>query len=158
MASIPVSKNFIALIEHHAKELTNQWLERVRKDPRTPTYHTFNRDELYSRAFNVYSQLGKWLSYDTTKEDIARIYTALGRERHKEGFVLSEVIHALILTRRVLWFKILSEGLLDTALDLNLALDLSNQTIVFFDRAIFYTIQGYESQSQVVSVQGHATV
>jgi hypothetical protein len=147
MANIPVSKNFVSLIEQHAAELTNQWLKRVQEDPRTPTYHTYDKDELYGRAFNVYSHLGKWLSYDTTKEEIARYYTAMGQQRRKEGFMLSEVIHALILTRRVLWFKILSEGVLDTALDLNLAIDLSNQTIVFFDRAVFYTAQGYESKN-----------
>jgi hypothetical protein len=146
MASIPVSKNFVALIEQHAAELTEQWLARVREDSRTPTYHNYDRDELYNRAFSVYSQLGRWLSYDTTKEEIARIYTAMGKQRLKEGFSLSEVIHALILIRRVLWFKILSSGVLNTALDLNLAMDLSNQTIVFFDRAIFYTAQGFESQ------------
>jgi hypothetical protein len=144
MTSIPVSRNFVNLIEQHAAELTKEWLERVRKDPRTPTYHTYDKDELYSRAFSVYSQLGKWLSYDTTKEDIARVYTAMGKQRRKEGFKLSELIHALILTRRVLWFKILSEGIMESTLDLNLAMDLSNQTIVFFDRAIFFATQGYE--------------
>ena len=37
------------------------------------------------------------------------------------------------------------EGFLDTALDLHLALRLSNRTILFFDRAVMYAAQGYES-------------
>jgi hypothetical protein len=93
----------------------------------------------------VYSQLGKWLSAETTKEDIKEIYTTLGAQRHQEGFLFSEVLEALIITRRVLWAKVESDGLLDTALDLNQALALSDRAIVFFDRAMFYAAQGYES-------------
>jgi len=142
---IPVSKNLVELIERNADELTKQWIERVCKHPGTPTYHGYDKTELYNRAFSVYSQLGKWLSTDTTKEDIARIYTAMGKQRRSEGFRLSEVIEALVITRRVLWFKIQSSGLLSTALELNLALDLSNHIILFFDRATIYTAIGYES-------------
>jgi hypothetical protein len=148
MMSTSVSRNYVGLIEQHAAELANQLLERLQNDPRTATYHDYDRDDLYKRAYDVYSQLGKWLSNDTTKEDVATVYTSLGKQRFNEGFKLSEVIHALILTRRILWFKILSEGVLNTALDLNLAMDLNNQTIVFFDRAIFYTAQGYELQKE----------
>ncbi|MBN1653840.1 MAG: RsbRD N-terminal domain-containing protein [Deltaproteobacteria bacterium] len=145
MVNILVSKRLVELIERNADELTHQWLDRVRKHPGTPTYHTYDKTELYNRAYSVYSQLGKWLSTDTTKEEIARIYTAMGRQRHAEGFKLSEVIEALVITRRVLWFKIQSEGLLNTALELNLALDLSNHIILFFDRATIYTAIGFES-------------
>lgn len=145
MANIQVSKKLVSLIESHADKLSKEWLKRVREHSGTPTYHTYDEKKLYDRAYNVYSQLGKWLSADTTKEDIERLYTGIGKHRRKEGFKLSEVIMALVMTRRVLWYKIQSDGLLDTALDLNLAIDLSNQTIVFFDRAIFYTAKGYES-------------
>lgn len=151
MTTLPPSKSLVSIIECHAEELSNQWLDLVQKDLRTATYHTYDRAELYGYAFNVYSHLSEWLSYETTKEDIAQIYTALGRKRRAQGFKLSEVLHALILTRRVLWLKILSEGLLDTALDLHRAMDLNNHTVVFFDRATFYIAQGYESQIEVTS-------
>lgn len=42
------------------------------------------------------------------------------------------------------WLKVLAEGLLDTVLDLNQALELSNRVVLFFDRAIYYTTVGYE--------------
>jgi hypothetical protein len=151
MTTLPPSKSLVSIIEQHADELTNEWLNLVRKDPRTATYHDFDREELYGYAYNVYHNLSTWLSNNTTKEDIARHYLALGSRRRAQGFKLSEVLHALILTRRVLWFKILSEGLLDTALDLNRAIDLSNHTVVFFDRAIFYIAQGYESPVEISS-------
>jgi hypothetical protein len=141
-----ISQKLVELIERDADKLSKKWLEEVQKRPETPTYHTFDPDELYRRAHMVYSQLGKWISYETRKEDIATHYTALGAQRRREGFALSEVIHALILTRRFLWLKVLSDGFLDTALDLHKGLDLNNRAVLFFDRAIYYTALGYEKE------------
>jgi hypothetical protein len=139
------STKLVELIERDADHLTKRWLEIVRGHEDLPTYLAYDEHKLYERCFRVYSQLGKWLSSETTKEDIKAAYTALGAQRRLEGFRLSEVIEALIITRRVLWAKIESEGLLDTALDLNQALELNDRALVFFDRAMFYAAQGYES-------------
>ena len=142
-----ISARLVGLVEKNADQLTKRWVELVRTDPGTPTYHTYDEAKLYQRAFSVYSQFGKWLSSGTTTEEFQETYTALGAQRRKEGFALSELLQALIITRRVLWLRVESEGFLDTALDLNLALQLSNQTVLFFDRAMFFAAQGYESES-----------
>jgi hypothetical protein len=139
-----ISKTLVELIERNADSLTREWLADVQKHPDTPTYHNFAPDELYKRCFKVYSQLETWLSSETSKEDIAANYTELGKTRQSEGFALSEVIQALILIRRRLWLKILSEGFLDSAMEYRRALELNNRVILFFDRAIFYTALGYE--------------
>ncbi len=143
---IPIFQKLVDLIERNASELTNNWLADVRRELSLPTYHRFDNLELYNRAYRVYSQLGRWISRETTKEEIARDYMALGAERRKEGFALSEVIQALILIRRNLWKKILEEGLLDTTLDLYQAIELNNRVMRFFDRAIYYTVVGYEKE------------
>ena len=90
-----ISQKLVESIEHDADKITRRWLEDVRKRPETPTYHTFDPDELYRRAYLVYSQLGKWVSYETSKEEIASRCTALRVQRRREGFSLSEVIQAL---------------------------------------------------------------
>jgi len=139
-----ISDKLIKLIERDAHQLTKNWLNNVQNHSTTPTYHTYDQDKLYQRAFRVYSQLGKWISRETSKEDIEKYYTTIGKQRRKEGFALSEVIQALIITRRHVWLKVLSEGLLDTVLDHHQALELNNRVILFFDRAIFYAALGYE--------------
>jgi hypothetical protein len=141
-----VSRRLVSLIERNADELTMDWLRDIRDNPNTPTYRGYDENQLYDRAFRVYSHLGKWISRETTKEEIARHYQALGAERRKEGFALSEVIQAIICTRRHLWLKILAEGLIDNVLELNQAMELNNRVVLFFDRAIYYTILGYEKQ------------
>ena len=139
-----MSDKLVELIEKNAKQLSINWRSDVRKHPNTPTYHTYNEKELYKRAFDVYSRLSKWISRETSKEEISEHYIALGLQRRKEGFALSEVIQALIITRRHIWLKVLSEGFLDTALDMYKALELNNRVILFYDRAIHYTALGYE--------------
>ncbi len=141
---IPAYQRLVKIIESHADELSRNLLQDLRKRDSTSTFHTYDEKEIYERAFNVYSHLGKWISRETTKDKIAKHYTALGAKRRKEGFALSEIIQALIMTRRHLWLKVLAEGFLDTALDLNQALDLNNRVMLFFDRAIFYTAVGYQ--------------
>jgi hypothetical protein len=142
-----VSQKLVNLIERNADELTNSWLADIRKDPNTLTYRQFDRMAIYERAFRVYSQLGKWISHETSKEEVAKDYRALGEERRREGFALSEVIQALILIRRNLWRKIMEEGLLDSTYDLYQAIELNNRVSLFFDRAIFFTACGYEQKT-----------
>jgi len=141
-----VSETLVGLIERNADSLTKEWLVDVQKHPDTPTYHKFNANELYHRCYTVYSQLGKWLAAETTKQDIADYYMPMGKQRRKEGFTLAEVIQALILIRRRLWLKVISEGLLDTALELHRAMELNNRVVLYFDRAIFYAAVGYEKK------------
>jgi len=138
-----VSRKLVELIERNAHNLTMRCLRDIRTHTCCPTYHDHDEDELYNRIFNVYSQLGKWLSRVTTKQEIANHYTALGQQRRREGFALSEVIMALIIIRRHIWLKVLSEGFIDSALDLNLALELNNRVVLFFDRATYYAALGY---------------
>ena len=51
---------------------------------------------------------------------------------------------ALLLVRRNLWQFVESLGA-NTSLELRQQLDLELLVVRFFDRAIFYTVQGYES-------------
>jgi hypothetical protein len=140
-----ISDKLVNLIENNARQLSTNWLKDVRNHPTTPTYHEYDEKELYDRAFDVYSRLSKWISKETSKEEIYDHFFALGVQRRKEGFALSEVIQALIITRRHIWLKVMSEGFLDTALDMYKALELNNRVILFFDRAIHFTALGYET-------------
>jgi hypothetical protein len=147
-----ISDRLVEMIERSADELARKWLEDVRKRPETPTYHTFDPDVLFQRVKLVYSKLGQWISRETTEEEIAAYYVALGDRRRKEGFALSEVVWALVTTRRRIWLKVLSEGFLDTSLELNQALELNNRVVQYFDKAGYYLCVGYERGEQQVGI------
>jgi hypothetical protein len=141
---MPHKGRLITLIENSADELTKKWMGIVRNHPDMPTYRNYDEGKLYERAFSVYSQVGKWLSDETTKEEIQDIYVTLGRERREEGFKLSELFLALVITRRVLWIMLPKGDLLEDVSSLYDGLDVTNHTILFFDRAMVYAARGYE--------------
>jgi hypothetical protein len=141
-----ISERLVKLIEDHADTLTRAWMKDVLGRENLPHYHRLDPKELYDRAFSVYSQLGRWIDCDAcNQEEVTRHYEALGAHRRTEGFALPEVIEALILIKRHLWLKVLSDGLLDTVLDLHKALELNNRVVRFFDRAIYCAAVGFEA-------------
>jgi len=146
-----ISTRLVELIQRNADRLTKAWLADVKQRPETPTYHGYPDDVLHRRVHEVYKNLGKWISRQTTVEEIASVYTALGCQRYREGFTLSEVLEALILTRRHLWLLVLKEGFLETALDLQAALELNARAVLFFDRSMYYTAVGYEKATAAAS-------
>jgi hypothetical protein len=140
-------QRLVDLIEQNADDLARNWVLDVQNQPEMVTYHSYDKDILHERIFTVFSHLGRWISEETTKEEIANHYRLLGAERREEGFALSEVVYDLILSRRHIWLKVLEEGVLDTALEMSQAMDLQNRVMRFFDRAIYFTIMGYENRS-----------
>jgi len=141
---LPDSNRLIKMIETQADEMAEELVQTLCRHPHTPSFHTYPPKELYERAYRLYHNLGAWISQKSEREDLARYYQAMGAQRHEEGFPLSEVLHSLILMRRVLWQKIIDQGLLDTVDDFIHAFELNHQVLLFFDRATFYTTKGYE--------------
>jgi hypothetical protein len=137
-----VSRKLIKVIQDHSSDLARKWLQNVQKSSTTPTYHTFDEKALLERVQNVYANLEKWLEEEASQ--VEHYYTDLGAERLEEGFKLSEVLSALSITKRVLWGHVLTQGLLDSALDLHQALELNNRVVLFFDKAAYYVAVGYE--------------
>ena len=131
-------------IEQNAEELTQNWLRITRNESLTKSYQAFDERTVYERAMKMYQQLGRWIAGEFTKGDIASYYTAVGARRRREGFALGEVIRALIVARRVLWFKIQADEMLGAEMGPDLALNLNNKVLLFYDRAIYYATVGYE--------------
>ena len=133
----------VALIEDHADELTERMVRLVRENPATEGYHRLGDEELGERARLVYSNLGQWLN-ETSESHVEEEYYRLGKLRHKERIPLSQVVMALLLTRRNLWHYVESQGG-DTTLELRQQLDLELMVVRFFDRAIHHAVRGYEA-------------
>ena len=76
------------------------------------SFHRYDKVLLYAGAFDVYKNLSKWISAaDDDIEQLKLVYRGLGAQRYREGIPLSEVLLALLITRRVLWSEVQSEGM-----------------------------------------------
>jgi len=141
-----LSARLIRMIEDHAEELTRRLLIDLQSNARTKAYHKFSSSEVHHRVYTVYRNLGQWLG-NKADESIEAAYTELGIKRHAEGIPLSEVIYALILTKYHLRDYINSSGLADSAVEIYQENELHRLVGHFFDKAIYYTTQGYERES-----------
>lgn len=141
-----LSARLVTMIEDHAEELTQSLITDVTTNSHTAHFERVSRDELRRRAFALYRNLGEWLSHKTD-EPIETTYTELARKRYPEGIPLSEVVYALILTKEHLREYVRSSGLLDTAVELYQEQELRHLVGRFFDKAIYYTVRGYEREA-----------
>lgn len=141
-----VARKLVRLIEANAEEMSRSYSMEIRTMIEAPGYRNFDEREVHDRGHRVFSQFGRWISNEFTEKQMEDYWTALGRQRRKEGFTMSEIMIAICLIRRDIWQKIRNEGLLDTAEDLYDAMELYGRIVNFFERAQFYTVRGYEGR------------
>src|SRR5208283_1286250 len=112
-----LSGRLVQIIEDHAEQLTRGLIDDLLSNNRTPHYHHLTREELHHRIFDVYRNLGRWLS-DETESAIESSYTQLGQKRLTEGIPLNEIVYSLGLIKQHLLEYIHLSGMIDTAVDL----------------------------------------
>ncbi|HNU73864.1 MAG: hypothetical protein BWZ01_00038 [Deltaproteobacteria bacterium ADurb.BinA179] len=142
-----IYSRLIKLIEDNANELTDRVYRDILTQEETKSYRTLPENVVRDRIFDVYSRLDSWLVKEKHTGEVQRSYTDLGRKRFKEGIPLHEVIMALMLIKRHLWLYVRENHFFDSTYQCFQALEMNNQVVLFFDRAVFFTIIGYEDAS-----------
>jgi hypothetical protein len=141
-----LSARLVRMIEDHAEQLTQGLVRHLKTHNQTPHYHDLPDEELHHRVYDVYRNLGEWLSYKPS-DAVEATYTALGKRRSAESVPLREVVSALILTKHHLRDYVRYAGLLDSAVELYQEQELHHLVELFFDRAIYYAVCGYERET-----------
>jgi hypothetical protein len=145
----------IALIESDAADLTRRTVEVLQTSRHTPSYRHLAFRDLYAKAYDVYHQFGRWL-LENTDGAIQTRYHDLGTQRFNENIPVSEVLWALVLTKNHLRSHLSSWGLADSAVELYRHQELDRLISQFFDRAMCYTVEGYE-QARRANARGADT-
>jgi len=141
-----LSARLVQIIEDHAEQLTRGLIEDLLNNKHTPHYHHLTHEEMHHRIYDVYRNLGRWLS-DETESAIESSYTHLGKKRLAEGIPLNEVVYSLGLTKNHLLEYIHFSGMIDTAVDLHGDRELQRLVGRFFDKAVYYTVKGFEHEA-----------
>jgi hypothetical protein len=137
--------NLIRLIEENADELARALSEKLRTSSRTTHYRQVPAGELQNAALEVYRNLGEWL-LTKTEGDVELRYKRIGMKRAAQGIPLSEYVWALILYRESLWAFLQRQGLSGGALELYGELELIQSLTQFFERALYYAVEGYQEK------------
>jgi hypothetical protein len=138
-----ISDKLIELVENHSELIIKRWLVRLLSDPTTSSFSDHNQEVLKKKAMAIIKYLGKWVSYDTSREDVGRRYAEEGKSLFELAIPLCEASRALVLLRRLLWLFVVDESALDSAFQMHQMRELNDRVILFFDRAQYYIIRGY---------------
>jgi len=139
-----IDGKLVRTLEQDLHRLAGLWMSDVRVYAKTPSYQHIPDEALLEEAMEVYSSLALWLDERLLKDDLQRMFEARGENLNAQGRRASEVIAALQLMKRHIWFHVLSEGLLNTAVEIYQVLDLNNRVVLYFDRAVHSILRGYE--------------
>jgi hypothetical protein len=138
---------FIRLVENHAESLSLNWVNEVRSNPLTEGYAKMSKDALHDIVYTRFRKIGDWLG---NKEDrdrhIAQLFVDSGAEMQKADIKASEMVYTLMLERDLLWKYILDEGIVTEGIDLNRAIEFSLELNYFYEKAIYFSVVGYENQ------------
>jgi hypothetical protein len=147
----------LLLIQAHAGALTHDVVHDLRTNGRTSAFRRLDIADVETRVSALFQNLGKWIG--EADENAVRLeYEEMGRARFREGVPVSELVYALLITKRHLRVYIREHGLVDFVgdriasqellpLELHSIQELNYRVGEFFDRALYHLARGYESEA-----------
>jgi len=133
----------LRLVETHSDKLAIALLERTNHSPLLPNYNNVPSEELRERVHEIYQHLAEWL-LGRGDMDVEKRYLEIGSKRAQQDVPLSQLIWAIILTKKNLWDFVKQEAVLDQPVEIAGELEVEELVDQFFDRAIYYAAVGYE--------------
>jgi hypothetical protein len=138
-----IALRLVHLIETHGDELAEGLLEKIQRSERTGDIRKVPAHELRDRTREIYRNLSDWLM-NKTESEIERVYKPIGARRAQQGVSLTGLAWALLLTKEHLWDFLEQQGIHGNAEQLFGELELLRHLDRFFDRAVFFAVEGYE--------------
>jgi len=133
----------LRLVETHSDKLATALLERTSHSPLLPNYNNVPSEELRERVHEIYQHLAEWL-LGRGDMDVEKRYLEIGSKRAQQDVPLSQLIWAIILTKKNLWDFVKQEAVLDQPVEIAGELEVEELVDQFFDLAIYYAAVGYE--------------
>ncbi len=141
------SEKLVLLIQNNAHELTKRLCRDLLAREETKSYGGIREEVVYERAYEVYSRLDTWLQGNRSKgSGVGKYFEKRGGELVSEGIPLREEVMALMLIKRHLWLFVLETSFFDSTYELQQALQFNNRVVLFFDRAIYHLVAGYQRE------------
>jgi hypothetical protein len=105
----------------------------------------------------VLRNLGWWL-IEADRNELHRLYVALGQLRHAEGIPEVEVVRKLQILKRTVRQFLENQRLCHNAIELHAEYELLKAVDVFFDEAVYAVVKGYCLQREWVEDRNEAVM
>ncbi len=138
---------FAKFIERFHQEIKESFVEDALNRRGLLAQHQLGIELLEGLADSICSEFTKNIDRKTTVEYIADKYMSLGIRCQEEGMSYAEMIRVFILLKRHIWLFFQDSNFAGQPFDVRSIVALNNRTALFFDRAMYYFLVGYEQSS-----------
>lgn len=141
---------FAKFIERFHQEIRDAFIEDTFVKRQLLASYSLGREMLEELADAVLSEFTTNIDKRTTVESIVDKYVQLGLRCCEEGLSYSEMIRVFTLLRRHIWLFFQDSNFAGQPFDVRSIVALNNRTTLFFDRAIYSFLVGFEqTQSEI---------
>ena len=147
MQSRTFELEFAKFIERFHEQIKEEFIEDTFDKREILTHYQLGRELLEDLANSVVPEFTKNIDKRTSVESIADKYVRLGIKCCEERLSFSEMVRALILLKRHIWLFFQDSNFAGQPFDVRSIVALNNRTALFFDRAIYYFLVGFEQAS-----------
>lgn len=135
---------YVDLAESHGEEMARRWFEDVKKNGKTPSYHSLREDQMIPQAVSFYENFSQMFTADKVAPKSLGFYLKYAEHSYKMGIPLDETLYAIVLMRRHIWLFAEFQNIFMTHIDQRQALDTLSRTILVFDYATYEIVKRYQ--------------
>jgi len=141
---------FAKFIERFHQDIRDAFIDDAFHKREILSHYQLAREMLQELADTVLSEFTTNIDKKTPVETIADRYVQLGIRCCEDGLSYSEMVRVFILLKRHTWLFFQESNFAGQPFDVRSIVALNNRTALFFDRAIYYFLVGFEqTQSEI---------
>lgn len=138
---------FAKFIQRFHEEIREAFLDDTFHKREMLSHYQLGKAMLQELASSILSEFATNIDRRTSVETIADRYVQLGIRCSEDGLSFSEMVRVFILLKRHIWLFFQESNFAGQPFDVRSIVALNNRTALFFDRAIYYFLVGYEQTS-----------
>ncbi|MDQ1286177.1 MAG: hypothetical protein QG663_1607 [Thermodesulfobacteriota bacterium] len=135
---------FAKFIQKFHQEIRDVFIEDTFLKREILAHYQLAREMLEELADSVLSEFTVNIDKKTSVETIADRYVQLGIRCCDDGLSYSEMVRVFILLKRHIWLFFQESNFAGQPFDVRSIVALNNRTTLFFDRAMYYFLVGFE--------------
>jgi hypothetical protein len=139
-----ITVRLVRLIESHSDEIADGVLKKFQDSSRSSDLRNVPLPELRERTLEVLRHLSEWLLCKPETE-IDRRYQRMGKARARQKVSFADFCWSMIYTKEQIWDFVQQQGYVQGPLEIYGEMELLRLLDQFFERAICYGAEGYES-------------
>ena len=137
---------YAKFIERFRDQIKENFLEDAFHKRELMSQYQVGEKMLEELSDNILSEFTVNIDRRTSVETVADRYVQLGIRCAEDGVSFSEMVRVLILLKRHIWLFFQESNFAGQPFDVRSIVALNNRTALFFDRAVYYFLVGYEQE------------